>query len=199
MTAGQVSDNTGAAALLDDMPKVQQLLGNRGHKAGSFRNAPEANGIQPCIPGRRSRNEPVRYDKRRYRRRSRIEILFGRLKDWRRVAARYDRCQPLSSPPPHSQPSSSSGCDQPALSLAETPLSHMLLPRLREPRNDRRILTSSRIRKQKPSIPTLELDPVGRSFGEHVITCVGSGSLACSLQSSIPGAWESSIRNKLVL
>jgi hypothetical protein len=30
--------------------------------------------------------------KRRYRRRSRIEIMFGRLKDWRRVATRYDRC-----------------------------------------------------------------------------------------------------------
>ena len=41
---------------------------------------------------RRSRNEPVRYDKRRYRRRSRIEIMFGRLKDWRRAATRYDRC-----------------------------------------------------------------------------------------------------------
>ena len=41
---------------------------------------------------RRSRNEPVKYDKRRYRRRSRIEIMFGRLKDWRRVATRYDRC-----------------------------------------------------------------------------------------------------------
>ena len=30
-------------------------------------------------------------DKCRYRRRSRIEIMFGRLKDWRRVATRYDR------------------------------------------------------------------------------------------------------------
>jgi transposase len=47
---------------------------------------------KPCIPGRKSRNEPVKYDKRRYRRRNRIEIMFGRLKDWRRVAARYDRC-----------------------------------------------------------------------------------------------------------
>jgi transposase len=43
-------------------------------------------------PGRRSRNEAVRYDKRRYKRRSRIEIISGRLKDWRRVATRYDRC-----------------------------------------------------------------------------------------------------------
>ena len=32
------------------------------------------------------------YGRRRYKRRSRIEIMFGRLKDWRRVATRYDRC-----------------------------------------------------------------------------------------------------------
>ncbi|WP_298089721.1 IS5 family transposase [uncultured Sphingomonas sp.] len=92
MTAGQVSDYTGAAALLDDMPKAQWLLGDRGYDADWFRDAVQAKGIQPCIPGRRSRNEPIRYDKRRYRRRSRIEIMFGRLKDWRRVATRYDRC-----------------------------------------------------------------------------------------------------------
>ncbi len=92
MTAGQVSDYTGAAALLDDLPKAQWLLGDRGYDADWFRDALEAKGIQPCIPGRRSRNEPVKYDKRRYRRRSRIEIMFGCLKDWRRVATRYDRC-----------------------------------------------------------------------------------------------------------
>ena len=38
------------------------------------------------------RKKPVKYDKRRYKRRNRIEIMFGRLKDWRRVATRYDRC-----------------------------------------------------------------------------------------------------------
>ena len=32
------------------------------------------------------------FTKRRYKRRNRIEIMFGRLKDWRRVATRYDRC-----------------------------------------------------------------------------------------------------------
>ncbi|QCO54397.1 ATP-binding cassette domain-containing protein [Pseudorhodobacter turbinis] len=47
---------------------------------------------QPCIPGRKSRNKGIRYDKRRYRRRNRIEWMFGRLKDWRRVSTRYDRC-----------------------------------------------------------------------------------------------------------
>src|SRR3546814_7818916 len=67
MTAGQVSDYTGAAALLDDLPKAQWLLGDRGYDADWFRDALEAKGIQLCIPGRNSRNEPVRSAKRRYR------------------------------------------------------------------------------------------------------------------------------------
>ncbi|MEJ5142663.1 transposase, partial [Gluconobacter albidus] len=39
----------------------------------------------------RSRGKPVKYDKRKYKRRNRIEIMFGSLKDWRRFATRYDR------------------------------------------------------------------------------------------------------------
>ena len=62
------------------------------YEADWFRDALQAKGIQPCIPGRRSRLEPVEYDKRSDKRRRRIEIMFGRLKDWRRVAPRYDRC-----------------------------------------------------------------------------------------------------------
>ena len=38
--------------------------------------------IKACIPGRKSRKKAVKYDKRRYKRRNRIEIMFGRLKDW---------------------------------------------------------------------------------------------------------------------
>jgi len=78
--------------MLDSLPKAQWLLGDRGYDADWFRDAMQAKGITPCIPGRKSRNEPIRYDKRRYKRRNRIEIIFGRLKDWRRVATRYDRC-----------------------------------------------------------------------------------------------------------
>ena len=32
------------------------------------------------------------YDKEVYKQRHKIEIMFGRLKDWRRIAMRYDRC-----------------------------------------------------------------------------------------------------------
>jgi len=80
MITGQVSDYTDAAMLLDDLPKAQWLLGDRGDDADWFGDALQAKGIQPCIPGQRSRLERIKYDKRRYRRRSHIDIMFGRLK-----------------------------------------------------------------------------------------------------------------------
>jgi transposase len=45
----------------------------------------------PVIPGRRNRTCPIRHDRRRYRARWRIEATIGRLKDFRRVATRYDK------------------------------------------------------------------------------------------------------------
>ena len=68
-------------------------------------------GIRPCIPSRKSRAETVLYDRRRYRRRNRIEIMFGRLTGWRRVATRYDRSHKPSSPPSLSPRLSSFGFD----------------------------------------------------------------------------------------
>ena len=90
VTAGQVSDYIGARALLSCLPNVDWLLGDRGHDADWFREALEDKGIRACIPGRKQRKKPVKYDKRRDKCRNRIEIMFGRLKDWRRVATRYD-------------------------------------------------------------------------------------------------------------
>ena len=57
------------------------MLADRGYDADWFRDALEQKDIKPCIPGRKSRSLTVKYDKRRYKRRNRIEIMFGRLKD----------------------------------------------------------------------------------------------------------------------
>src|SRR6056297_2488052 len=65
---------------------------DRGYDADWFRDALKDKVIRACIPGRKQRTTKMKYDKRRYKRRNRIEIMFGRLKDWRRVATRYDRC-----------------------------------------------------------------------------------------------------------
>ena len=66
ITAGQVSDYTGAAALLDDLPKTQWMLADRGYDADWYRDALQAKGITPCISGQKSRIIPVKHDKRRY-------------------------------------------------------------------------------------------------------------------------------------
>ncbi|MDB9966021.1 IS5 family transposase [Planktomarina temperata] len=92
VTAGQVSDYIGARALFKGLPQVDWLLGDRGYDADWFREELKDKGIRVCIPGRKQRKVSVKYDKRRYKSRNRIEIMFGRLKDWRRVATRYDRC-----------------------------------------------------------------------------------------------------------
>jgi transposase len=67
-------------------PKV-----SRGHSA-RFRAELAARGIAACIPSTRSRKHPIPHDPTLYRQRHRIENMFGRLKDWRRIAMRYDRC-----------------------------------------------------------------------------------------------------------
>lgn len=45
----------------------------------------------PVIPGHRNRKRKISYDKQRYRDRRLIENALGRLKDFRRVATRYDK------------------------------------------------------------------------------------------------------------
>ena len=92
VTAGQVSDYIGARVLLSSLPKVNWLLGDRGYDADWLRQALQDRGIRACTPGRQQRKTPVKYDKRRYKQRNHREIMFGRLKDWRRVATRYHGC-----------------------------------------------------------------------------------------------------------
>jgi transposase len=74
------------------MPPAPVLIADRGYDADWFRQALRSRGTRPCIPGRNGRNQPVRHGKALYRLRHKVEIMFGRLKDWRRIATRYDRC-----------------------------------------------------------------------------------------------------------
>jgi transposase len=67
------------------------VLGRPRINANWFREAPVDKGITPCILGRKSCGKPAKYDKPRYKRRNRIEIMLGRLKGWRRITARYGR------------------------------------------------------------------------------------------------------------
>ena len=92
LSAGQVSDYKGAEAVLGKLPAARELLGDRGYDADWFRTALLAKGIVPCIPPKKNRKIQYVYDQNLYKKRHKIENMFGRLKDWRRIAMRYDRC-----------------------------------------------------------------------------------------------------------
>lgn len=68
------------------------LIVDQGYNADWFRQALRDYGRRPCIPGRAGRSRLIRHGKQLYRQHHKIEIMFGRLKDWRRIATRYDRC-----------------------------------------------------------------------------------------------------------
>jgi len=77
---------------VDDFPPATHLLADRGYDADWFREALLARQITPCIPGKKNRKQPIKYDEILYRQRHKVENMFGKLKDWRRIATRYDRC-----------------------------------------------------------------------------------------------------------
>lgn len=87
-----MSDHRGARLVLDALPQADALIADRGYDSRWFREALAARGIAPCIPSSKSRKVAYPYDKALYRERHKVEVMFGRLKDWRRVATRYDRC-----------------------------------------------------------------------------------------------------------
>ena len=92
LTEGQMSDHKGAALILPVLPSARELIGDRGYDSNRFRAALLERGIAACIPSARSRTVEIPYDKTLYRERHRVENTIGRLKDWRRIATRYDRC-----------------------------------------------------------------------------------------------------------
>lgn len=92
LSEGQISDYKGAALVLNALPDAKELLADRGYDADWFRKALMQKGIVPCIPSKKNRKIQIPYDKTLYKQRYKIENMFGRLKDWRRIAMRYDRC-----------------------------------------------------------------------------------------------------------
>ena len=92
LSEGQMSDYKGAALMIEAFPKARTLLGDKGYDADWFRQALTERGIAPCIPPKANRKIQIDYDKALYKQRHKIENMFGRLKDWRRIHTRYDRC-----------------------------------------------------------------------------------------------------------
>lgn len=89
LTGGQRNDITQAHALLAGLAPGH-VLADKGYDSRALVEAIQAQGGEAVIPSR-SCQQPRIHDKVKYRLRNRIERCFARLKQWRRVATRYDR------------------------------------------------------------------------------------------------------------
>jgi transposase len=71
--------------------ETDAVLGDKGYDSDANREAIRARGAEPCIPPRKNRTDPIEYDRHLYRERSAVELYFGRIKQYRRVATRYEK------------------------------------------------------------------------------------------------------------
>lgn len=91
ITAGNVHDLEGARRLLALGHRPNRVLADRAYDAESLREELAERRIKAVIPPNPTRKHPHRYDKTAYKGRNVIERMFCRLKDFRRIATRYDK------------------------------------------------------------------------------------------------------------
>ena len=91
LTGGQVADCTAGADLIKQLPDCDILHADKGYDANAIRRQVEERGAMPNIPPKANRRWKNCFSPFLYRKRNAIERMFCRLKDFRRIATRYDR------------------------------------------------------------------------------------------------------------
>ena len=89
-TPGQRNDITQAEALLEGF-EADYVLADKGYDGKKAIEATQKAGAIPVLPSRKGSKQPRRIDAELYKERSIIERFFGYLKQFRRVATRYDK------------------------------------------------------------------------------------------------------------
>jgi transposase len=90
LTGGEVHDITQGPALIAGFdPK--QVIADKGYDSNAFIAYIEAAGAQAVIPPRKTRLQQRTYDRHAYRERHLVECFFNRLKQFRRIATRYEK------------------------------------------------------------------------------------------------------------
>ena len=91
LTGGEAHDCPVAERLIRRVKPAKRMLGDKAYDSAELRDELDERGTKPVIPNRNNRKQPFRFSKRLYKLRWRIESAFNRLKDFRRIATRYDR------------------------------------------------------------------------------------------------------------
>jgi len=92
LTGGEAADCQSYQTLIE-LPECAPgaLIGDKGYDSDAIRNDLRARGIRPVIPPRSNRKATIRWSRRLYRLRNRIERMIGHLKVNRAIATRYDK------------------------------------------------------------------------------------------------------------
>jgi transposase len=90
LIAGHRNDITQAPALIEGY-SYEYVIGDKAYDSDAFIAEITSREAIAVIPPRKNRTEPRTYDKELYKRRNLIERFFGWLKQYRRVATRYDK------------------------------------------------------------------------------------------------------------
>ena len=91
LTGGQAADCRAAEPLIEQVPAGIVVHADRGYDTDRVRALIEGRGSAPNIPPRCHRRWKNCFSPYLYRGRNAIERMFGRLKDFRRIATRYDK------------------------------------------------------------------------------------------------------------
>jgi transposase len=90
LTPGQRNDVTQAEALIDGLP-AEYVLADKAYDADPFRTAIESAQAKAVIPTSRSRSARSSHDRDLYKERNLVERFFNKLKQFRRIATRYEQ------------------------------------------------------------------------------------------------------------
>lgn len=91
LTPGQTADITAAPTVLGLAPPMTTLIADKAYDGDDLRADIVNRDATPVIPNKANRTNIHPFDVKTYRDRNVIERMFCRLKDFRRIATRYDK------------------------------------------------------------------------------------------------------------
>lgn len=89
-TGAEAADSPHRPGLIAGI-QTDAVLADKGYDSDANRRAIRARGAVPCIPPRKNRTTAIEYDRHLYKERNVVERYFGRIKQYRRVATRFDK------------------------------------------------------------------------------------------------------------
>ncbi|MGA7736731.1 MAG: IS5 family transposase [Pseudolabrys sp.] len=91
LSGGEAHDCPPAPRLIRRTKAARKLLGDKAYDSAPLRRWLKGRGTRAVVPNKSNRKQPFSFDRKAYKQRHRIENAFCRLKDFRRIATRYDR------------------------------------------------------------------------------------------------------------